>query len=210
MQAEPSDETSWPQAAKTQLRTRNMRTVLALAALFVLPVAASFWLYYGVGWSPASHVNRGDLIEPARPLPALSLPDVERGAAVPNVFTRRWSLVFVGPGSCDDACRHTLFAMRQTRLALARDMDRVQRVFLADSACCDRAYLERAYPGLIVLDASGSAARPLLEQFPPESRPSTVFIVDPLGNLMMRYDLRRDPKGLLQDLRRLLQLSNIG
>jgi len=210
MQAQPSDEPSSAQSAKAALRTRNLRTVLGLGALFVLPVAASFWLYYGVGWSPAAHMNHGELIEPVRELPPVRLPDAERGVTVAKVFSRRWTLVYIGPGSCDEACRHSLFAMRQTRLALNSDMDRVQRVFLASSACCERAYLERAYPGLIVLDASGSAALPLLAQFPSENLASTIFVVDPLGNLMMRYDLRRDPKGLLQDLRRLLELSHIG
>ena len=55
----------------------------------------------------------------------------------------------------------------------------------------------------------GSGAQ-LLAAFPSEDRDEMIFLVDPLGNLMMRYDLRRDPKGLLQDLRLLLQLSHIG
>jgi hypothetical protein len=203
------------QAASSELTARNLRTVLALAALFILPVAGSFWLYYGVGWRPPGRVNHGELIEPARPLPAVRLPSAAPGSAegralVPNVFTKRWALVYVGNGTCDRSCEYSLYVMRQTRLALGNDMERVERVFLATQECCNTGFLSRAYPGLVVLDASGSAARQLLDQFPRADRSAMIFVVDPLGNLMMRYDSRRDPKGLLQDLQRLLRLSHIG
>ncbi|HEY2589969.1 MAG TPA: hypothetical protein VGI35_00150 [Steroidobacteraceae bacterium] len=191
---------------------RNLRTILALAALFVLPVAGSFWLYYGASWRPAGHVNRGELIRPARPLPDVPLPIVGsagvRGAAA-NVFSKRWALVYVGDGGCDRRCQYALYVTRQTWLALNRDASRVERVFLATGNCCAATALSNAH-GLIVQDASVSSGRELLAAFPREDREEMIFLVDPLGNLMMRYDLRRDPKGLLQDLRLLLQLSHIG
>lgn len=205
---------SKPQAAANRDTTRrNLRTILALAALFVLPVAGSFWLYYGASWRPAGHVNRGELIEPARPLPDVRLPIVSstgaRSAAA-NVFSKRWALVYLGDGSCDRRCRDGLFVMRQTWLALNTDAPRVERVFLATGQCCAAAALASARGGLIVQDASVTSANELLAAFPREDRDEMIFLVDPLGNLMMRYDLRRDPKGLLLDLRRLLQLSHIG
>jgi len=187
---------------------RNLRTIGALAALFFVPIATSFWLYYS-GWSPAAHVNHGELLPP-RVLPAVSLPPAAGGPPVANVFAKRWALVYVGDGQCDSACHYALFVMRQTRLVLGNDMPRVERVFLATAGCCDERFLARAYPGLIVLDASGSSAKSLIASFPAADRPSMIFVVDPLGNLMMRYDLRGDPKGLLQDLQRLLRLSHIG
>ena len=216
MQA-PRAETclSKPQAAANRETTRrNLRTILALAALFVLPVAGSFWLYYGASWRPSGHVNRGELIEPARPLPDVRLPIVSSAgtrSAAANVFSsRRWALVYLGDGSCERRCRYALFVMRQTWLALNTDAPRVERVFLATGPCCEAAALASTRGGLIVQDASVSSANELLAVFPREDRDEMIFLVDPLGNLMMRYDLRRDPKGLLLDLRRLLQLSHIG
>ncbi len=100
--------------------------------------------------------------------------------------------------------------MRQTRLSLNNDMTRMERVFLATANCCAREYLQQEHTGLVVLDASGSAAQPLLAQFPQEGREHTLFVVDPLGNLMMGYDARENPRGLLEDLKRLLRLSHIG
>ena len=73
-----------------------------------------------------------------------------------------------------------------------------------------RAYLAGAHPGLIALDASQALAQPLLALFPADGRAQALYVVDPLGNLMMRYDARLPPKGLLEDLKRLLQLSHIG
>ena len=203
-------------AANRDTTLRNLRTILALAALFVLPVVGSFWLYYGASWRPAGHLNRGELIRPARPLPNLSLPIVSSAGVQPsaaptaNVFSKRWALVYVADGGCDRSCRYALFVMRQTWLALNKDAPRVERVFLATGNCCAASALSSAQAGLIVQNASVSSGAELLAVFPREDRDEMIFLVDPLGNLMMRYDLRRDPKGLLQDLRLLLQLSHIG
>jgi hypothetical protein len=189
---------------------RSLRALGALAALFLLPVGVSFWLYYGIGWSPAKHVNHGELLQPVRTLPPVTLPAAAGGVPVANVFARRWALVYIGDGRCDSACRSALYVMRWARLALGEEMSRVERVFLATADCCNEAFLAREQPGLIALDASGSSARRLLESFPQGDRSSMIFIVDPLGNLMMRYDSRRDPRGLLEDLQLLLRLSHIG
>ena len=200
------------------LRARNLRTLAALAALFLLPLVLAFFTYYGTDWRPGAHVNHGQLISPARPLPTVALPRVALesgpGATAPATataaFRQHWSLVYVGAGSCDADCRETLHVMRQTRLALNNDMTRVARVFLVSAACCDRAFLAREHAGLEVLDASAAAAEPLLAQFPAADRGHTLFIVDPLGNLMMSYDARANPRGLLEDLKKLLALSHIG
>jgi cytochrome oxidase Cu insertion factor (SCO1/SenC/PrrC family) len=192
-----------------ELHRRNFRTVFALAGLFLVPLLVSFWLYYGLHWRPQGTANHGELIVPARPLPDVTLPDAS-GVPASHIFSGKWTLVYVGDGACDADCRATLFFMRQTRLSLNTDMTRVQRVFLTTADCCDRAYLAAEHPGLRVLDASSAAAQPLLALFAPAGRAQGLYIVDPLGNLMMRYDARQPPKGLLEDLKRLLQLSQIG
>lgn len=202
-----------------ELRNRNLLTLASLAALFLVPLLASFWLYYGTGWRPAGHVNNGDLISPPRSLPSVNLPRVDIGgrqvpgvlpAPGPGLFRETWTLAYVGDGSCDAACRQTLYVMRQTRAALGTDMTRVARVFLVTGNCCAKAFLAREQAGLTVLDATGAPGEKLLGEFPPDDRENSLFIVDPLGNLMMRYDVRRNPRGLLIDLRKLLELSDIG
>jgi hypothetical protein len=193
-----------------ELRARNLRTLAVLAALFLAPLALAFFTYYGTDWRPSAHINHGVLITPARPLPEVALRRIDFDAGAPPVFRKHWSLVYVGNGSCGADCREALYVMRQTRLALNNDMTRLERVFLVVSGCCDRDFLEREHPGLQLLDASAPQAEALLERLPAAGREHTLFIVDPLGNLVMSYDARNDLRGLLQDLEKLLRLSHIG
>jgi len=188
---------------------RNLRMLAVLGGLFLLPLLLSFWMYYGTDWRPASRVNHGELITPARPLPVINEPVLLGAPRSGTLFRHNWSLVYIGSGQCDDRCRHSLYVMRQTRLALNTDMTRVDRIFLVTADCCDRTYLAQQHAGIVAVDASGAGAIPLLRVFP-DDRANSLFVVDPLGNLMMRFDARQDAKGLLQDLQKLLRLSSIG
>ena len=180
-------------------RTRgNRRTLFLLVVLFAAPLSGAFLLYYGSSWRPAGHTNHGQLIAPVVRV---------AGAA----FTGKWSLVVVGAGEsgCDATCRGALIYARQTWLSLGKLTPRAQRVLLGGEGCCDRAYLQREHLGLIMLPASAPGGRALREAFP-APQDDTVYVVDPQGNLMMRYDVRDDPSGLREDLKKLLELSHIG
>lgn len=175
--------------------------MLIIAALFFLPLGLSFAMYYGNLWRPSETSNHGVLIAPAVPL---------EGIPSDLPLQGKWSLVYIGDGACDEACEDTLVFGRQVRLTLNNEMTRVQRVFLATNHCCNTAYLTSEHPGLIVSDLAGADSARLLAQFPNVERARTLFVVDPLGNLMMRYDTREPPKGLQSDLKKLLKLSHIG
>ncbi len=204
--------------ASDDLRARNLRMLAALAGLFLLPVLLAFYMYYETDWRPTKRVNHGTLITPVRSLPDVHLPIVKVSdtdpepttTSSPSELRKKWSFVYIGAGNCDEPCRQALYVMRQTRLSLNTDMTRVNRVFLSTGNCCAREFLAHEHPGLLVLDASGSEGARLLHEFPADGRPYSVFIVDPLGNLMMSYDSRQNPKGLLEDMQKLLRLSHIG
>jgi len=190
-------------------RARGRRTLLIVAAVFLLPVAVAFTLYYGKLWRPAESSSKGQLIDPARPLVVGGLRNADGTAADPSALIGKWTLLYIGDGRCDDACRTALVFGRQTRLALNNEMTRVQRVFLATGNCCATDYFAREQAGLVALDASAPEAAALLAQFP-DAREHTLFIIDPLGNLMMHHDASVTTKGLLSDLKKLLKLSHIG
>jgi hypothetical protein len=206
-------------ASRTPAEDRRQRRLLVgLGALFFAPLAASFYLYYGpIGWRPGRHVNHGDLIDPARPLPEVALPVATPGApqtARADFLKNKWTMLYVGAGSCEAQCRLELYNTRQVRFALNRDMDRVQRVFIADGDCCDFAFLQAQHPDLLTVRATADAA-PLLASLPEFGgiRPAAsgrIYLIDPLGNLMMSYAPDARPKGLLEDLKRLLGLSHVG
>jgi cytochrome oxidase Cu insertion factor (SCO1/SenC/PrrC family) len=190
-------------------RAHGRRTLLIVAAVFLVPVAVAFTLYYGKLWRPANSSSKGELIEPARPLTVSGLRHADGSPADGSVLAGKWTLLYIGDGRCDEACRTALVFGRQSRLALNNEMTRVQRVFLATGNCCDSDYFTREQAGLIALDASAPEAAALLAQFPAE-REHALFIVDPLGNLMMRHDASLTTKDLLSDLKKLLKLSHIG
>jgi hypothetical protein len=202
---------------------RQRRLLIGLALLFFAPLGLAFYLYYGHGtWHPGSRVNAGDLIQPARPLPALALPLLDSGTTDANFLKGKWTFLYVASGPCAEDCRTRLYDTRQVRLALDRDMNRVQRVFVADSDCCDAQFLRKQHPDLITIRASAAAA-PLLALLPGRdavpaegssassaAKAPRVYLIDPLGNLMMSYDADAKPKGMLEDMKRLLRLSSIG
>lgn len=191
---------------------RGRRTLLGLAALFFVPLMVSFWLYYAGGWRPQGTTNHGELILPARPLAAapFTLADGLTPARA-DLFRGKWSLVYIGDGNCTtEDCRKSLWLIRQTRLLLAEDMSRVQRVLVAADGCCDAAFLGTEHPGLEVVRADPAATAAFVAQFPRPDPAHSVYVVDPLGNLMMRFDSRQDPDGLLDDMKKLLKLSHIG
>jgi len=196
-------------------QSRQRRLLIVLALMFFAPLGLAFYLYYGHGtWHPGGHVNAGDLIQPVRPVPPLSLPLWGTGTTAANFLTRKWTFLYVAAaGPCAEACRTRLYDTRQVRLALDRDRDRVQRVLIADPDCCDARWLHEQHPDLVTIRA-GAAAAPLLALLPGQDLTAAatprVYLIDPLGNLMMSYAAGAKAKGMLEDMKRLLRLSSIG
>jgi cytochrome oxidase Cu insertion factor (SCO1/SenC/PrrC family) len=194
---------------------RQRRMLVGLALLFFAPIGLSFYLYYGhSAFEPGRRVNFGELVQPPRPLPAVPLTLADGHATHGDVFMHKWTLLYVGPGSCDTRCRAALYDTRQVRLALDRDMDRVQRVFVAAAPCCDEGFLRDTHPDLVTVRDDAAAAPLIAELSAPNSTSADtagrVYVIDPLGNLMMYYPPDAKPKGMLEDLKRLLRLSHIG
>ncbi|WP_129641471.1 hypothetical protein [Peristeroidobacter agariperforans] len=196
-----------------QPRPVARKQIWILVGAFFAPLALAFLLYYGVGVRPHGNTNKGDLIHPARPLPEVELPGATNQPLAANALRGKWSMVFIGDGACDTRCREALTLMRQTRLALGDKMERVQRVFLATGNCCDQAYLETEQSGLLLGRIDNSPGQTLLETFPDAAQApglGRIYLVDPLGNLMMKYEADAPQKALLEDLKKLLKLSHIG
>ena len=197
-----------PRASRTQF--------WILVGVFFIPLVVAFVIYYGFsGWRPAGSTAKGDLISPARPLQIGVLLTPQDQPLEANLLHGKWSLVYVGDGQCDARCREALTLMRQTRLALNDDASRVQRLFFVTQNCCDLDYLNTEHAGLISARVEEGVERKMLQTFPryqdvPVESAGRIYIVDPLGNLMMSYAPDAPQKALLEDLRKLLKLSHIG
>jgi cytochrome oxidase Cu insertion factor (SCO1/SenC/PrrC family) len=190
---------------------RQRRILIGVALMFFAPLGLSFYLYYGhVEWHPGGRVNAGQLVEPPRPIPDLALPLSNGGETNPQFLEGKWTFLYVQRGRCENDCSRHLYDTRQVRLALDREMHRVQRVFIGEQDCCDRQALQEAHPDLIMIRVS-PAVEPLLALLPSGAANSQpIYLIDPLGNLMMVYPADAKPKGMLEDMKRLLRLSSIG
>lgn len=196
-----------PAERATADRRRGRRTLLLLAFVCVLPVIVSYSMFYL--WQPQGRVNHGALVPPA-PLPVTLLPGVGGQPALSReALEGRWSLLFLAPAACDDACERAAYVTRQVRVAQAKDMERVVRVWLLrDGAAPSSASLERHGDlRLARADAAWLAALP-------DAGPGSVWLVDPLGNVMMHYaddaDTTAAARGMSKDLQRLLKYSALG
>jgi len=192
---------------------RSRKQVWILVAVFFAPLLLAFLFYYGLGIRPAGSTNRGELIHPPVTLPETELVAADEQNLPANTLRGKWTMVFIGDGACNERCREALTLMRQTRLALGDDMTRIQRLFLISANCCDRAYLDKEHPGLLLARIDNPPGEALLQTFPDAVQATNggrIYLVDPLGNLMMSYAPGAPPKGLLEDLKKLFKLSHIG
>ncbi len=176
---------------------RGRLALIGLAALFFVPLAVSFYLYFHTDWRPSGGAQKGELISPPQPLP-------------PGLPAGDWLIVHLGEGPCDEACREVLIKTRQVRLALDKDVNRVSRVFLRSAVPPIEPTLGDEHPDLLVRRAEDDEGKALLAAFPDPPSSGRIYIVDPLGNLLMAYPADAPPRSILTDLERLLKLSHIG
>lgn len=173
-------------------------------AVCVAPFAGSFLLYWF--WEPEGHVNYGELIE-ARPLPQVPLALADGKPFALTELRGKWLLVALDGGRCEEACQKKLYYLRQLRLMQGKHMGRIERVWLMlDGENPDPKAME-AFDGTWQVRAGPELPR----HFPaPDSVREHLYVVDPLGNLILRYPREADPRRIKKDLERLLKASRIG
>lgn len=190
-------------------RKRVRRTLILLTIVSVLPVAASYFAFYL--WQPQGRVNHGDLLRPTA-LPLNGLPGVGgQGGFARAELEGKWTLLVAAPADCDAACSRVLYVSRQARLAQAKELPRVGRLFLVKGAGEPATDLLQRHEGLRVAraDAGWLAALPGAD-----AAGAQLYLIDPLGNVMMRFsddiDTIRSARGVTKDLQRLLKYSALG
>lgn len=182
---------------------RSRASFWLILAVSAAPVVASYLAFYF--WPPAHTVNYGELIEP-RPLPDAPLATPAGAMLRLADLKGRWVLVTVDGGRCDARCERKLLYMRQLRLTQGKNSGRVERLWLVNDEAAPVA------PQGVVEGVHVARAVPsLLEAFPAAGTVEAhIYVVDPLGNLMMRFPPDPDPKGMVRDLTRLLKTSRVG
>jgi len=195
-------------ARRTTLGRLKMLAVLAVCAA---PVVASYFTYFVI--RPEGRTNHGTLIQPTRTMPALALADLEGRAVDAAALRGQWLLVHVGPALCDAACEKRLFVQRQLREMLGRDRDRLDKVWLVTDGTAGpplapalRAALE-APPATRVLRAEAAAVAAWLAPEAGRRIEEHLYLVDPMGEWMLRWPADAEPSRIKRDLERLLRAS---
>jgi hypothetical protein len=188
---------------------RSNRMLFIVLAVCAAPLIFSYFTYYVI--KPQSRTNYGDLIDPrAYPIPELGLKQLDGQAAALQQFAGKWILLQVDQAACAKPCADKLYYMRQLRLTQGKEMDRIERVWLiTDDTPIDTALMKQ-YDGthLLRVDAKKLAAwLPVQEGTQPVDH---LYMIDPLGNLMMRFPKDPDANKIKKDISRLLKASRIG
>ena len=176
--------------------------LLLLGAISLAPFAGSLLLYYF--WKPQNFTNYGELVAVV-PLAGVTIS--ARGGEPFRIDDLRgnWVFLMADSGNCDDYCQSKLYVMRQVRLTQGKDQERIERVWLIPDG-------ERPPPGIEV-EYRGtrtilSATDDFLARLPAIDSPRNhIYVIDPFGNLMMRFPRNVDPRRMKKDVDKLMKIS---
>ena len=191
---------------------RSKKTFYLLVLVFILPFTMAVLLH--VFDLKPSGKSYGNLIQPPKSLQFPALKDIQGKVFKPEQWNKIWSIVTVDSTGCNAPCEARVHMLKQVHTSMNKEIDRVQRILLvpADIKAETFSELQKKYPDLIILVGADAETVRLSAEFTTgkDNAESNIFLVDPLGNLMMSYPEKFDPKGLRSDLTRLLKNSWAG
>lgn len=199
-------------------RAASRKKLVWIFTLFFLPLLlATLWFQVvKTGVINLGSKSNGELIAPAVPFTEFALQELgEENAFELDDVRGKWTILYIPGSTCDAGCEKTLHDIRQARLALNHRMERVQRVLLVDEELAFSTETQDAQLGLRIVggdqqDSSGFADQLGAAQSSMEPKTNMIYLIDPLGNLMMRYTPDQLPRPLFKDLKHLLKVSRIG
>jgi cytochrome oxidase Cu insertion factor (SCO1/SenC/PrrC family) len=180
----------------TERRGRARLKLLFIAAVCALPFVAA-WVVYLFDLAPGTPSNYGELLRP---------PQQSRGKPF-EALRGKWVLVSFDPAACDAYCERKLYLMRQLRRAQGKNQGRIERLWVITDGAAPSAALRSALEDTHISGPPDAAA----PAFPaPGSVRDHIYLIDPIGNVMMRFPRDPDPSKMLKDLSRLLKYSAFG
>lgn len=198
------------QASEQLRRTRSGRIkMLAMLLICAAPVIASYFTYFVI--RPDGRTNYGALIQPTRSVPELTLQALEGPPVALRALRGQWLLVVVGPASCDAACEKRLHAQRQLREMLGRERDRLDKIWLVTDDTAPKPALRDAVlaePPVTALRFPRADLARWLAPEPGRELDEHLYLVDPMGEWMMRFPVDFDPTKVKRDIDRLMRASS--
>ncbi len=183
---------------------RGQVKLLLIAIVFATPVVVSYATYFF--WKPAKIGSYGELLNPPVVLADFVVRDEEGKTISLKTLSGKWLILQSDSGNCEAACQKKLHTMLRVHSAMGKNQERVRRIALIDDGKPRNPTIAEGAGGLVRLDATGSELKlPALT-----SARNHIYLVDPLGNVFMRYSADAEVKGIIKDLERVLKASTIG
>ncbi len=205
-----TDQTPTAAVPPTNRQASGRWKLFAILGVCAFPLVASYFTYYVI--KPQARTNYGDFIDSvAHPIPAdLNTTTLDGKPLGLKALEGKWIMLTVDGGACADACSKKLYDIRQLRVAQGRERDRVERVWLITDKVPLETLLIREFDGTLMLRSQADAVAKWLPAEAGATAADHIYLIDPLGRLMMRFPKDRDPNLIKKDLGKLLKASSIG
>ena len=193
-------------------------TLILMVLVFVVPVGMAIVLHsIGDGYKTDSTTNWGNLVTPVRPIANFSTVTTDNEKFDREMLNGKWTMFYIDSAGCNESCFNNLYTIRQSRLGMGGEKDRVQRVMLLlnDGNNEQLEKIKEEHQGMKIIRLEDDVLAEVLNNFEFEGlaaagKAQRIYFVDPLGNLMMHYKSDISPRGVVKDLERLLKYSRIG
>lgn len=183
--------------------------LLAVILVCASPIILSYLTYYVI--KPQGRTNYGAFIDPrAYPIPELGTTTLDGKSIALDAYKGKWIMLQIDGGECLAICEKKLHDIRQLRLAQGKEMERIERVWLITDDKPLDTILMREFDGTNMLRARADAVRAWLPTEEGTTMFDHIYMIDPLGNLMMRFPKDADPNKIKKDVIKLLKASSIG
>jgi hypothetical protein len=192
---------------KENKRSLGRWKMLGILLVCATPVFLSYFMYYVV--RPDGRTNYGSLLNPIVDASKLDI-KVDDKPTTLAALKGKWLMVTVGPSSCDDACVERLYLARQVRETTGREKERIELVWVVTDSGKPSQKLLDAYPTVKRVTAEVNAISAVLPVEASSSVTAHTYIVDPLGNVILRFPAKPDPSKMKKDISKLLRASRIG
>jgi cytochrome oxidase Cu insertion factor (SCO1/SenC/PrrC family) len=194
---------------ESKQQSKGRWKLFVVIAICAAPMIASYLTYYVI--KPQSRINYGALIDPrAYPIPALGTTTLDGKPITLDAYKGKWMMVQINDADCQEPCKKRLHDMRQLRLAQGKDMDRIERIWLITDDKPLETIVIREYDGTHMLRVKPDVLKAWLPVEQGTTPSDHIYLIDPLGNLMMRFPKDADPNKIKKDLSKLLKASSIG
>lgn len=196
------------QASKQQQRAGRWK-LASILLVCAAPIIISYLMYYVV--KPEGRTNYGDLLDPRQyPVPPLNMTDLAGRPLALREFEGKWIMLNVDGGACDKICERQLYEIRQLRTAQGKERDRIERVWLITDNAAVPEKIKQDYEGTHMLRVDPVPVKSWLPVEEGAAVRDHVYMIDPLGNLMMRWPKDADPNRMKKDISKLMKASRIG